>query len=201
VRVLLFGATGMVGQGVLRECLLDPGVENILSIGRSTTGQTSPKLRELVLPHLLDASGLGDVVRGFDACFFWLGVSSIGMKEEDYRRVTLDLTLAVAGFSGSSRDDVHLRLRRRHRQYRARAKHVGARQRPDRKRTSAASLQGRDVPARGNRLHTGGTILDAAASRVSAACYDDGAGRRAMLHVARVGAPKSILETRDINAP
>jgi uncharacterized protein YbjT (DUF2867 family) len=96
VKVILFGASGMVGQGVLRECLLDPEVEGVLSIGRSATGQRHPKLRELRRSDLFDYSGLGADLIGWDACFFCLGVSSAGMKEADYRRTTYDLTLAAA---------------------------------------------------------------------------------------------------------
>jgi uncharacterized protein YbjT (DUF2867 family) len=96
VKVLLFGASGMVGQGVLRECLLDPRVEAILSIGRSSTGQSSAKLHEIRLPDVGDLSGVEDRLRGYDACFFCLGVSSAGMSEADYRRVTHDLTVRVA---------------------------------------------------------------------------------------------------------
>jgi uncharacterized protein YbjT (DUF2867 family) len=96
VRVLLFGATGMVGQGVLRECLLDPGVEHVLAVGRSPTGKQSPKLREIVRPDVADLGGVERELTGFDACFFCLGVSSIGMAEERYTRLTYDLTLGVA---------------------------------------------------------------------------------------------------------
>lgn len=96
MKVLLFGATGMVGQGVLRECLLDSGVSNVLCVGRRPTGQTHPKLREFVENNLLDTRALEPQLRGLQACFFCLGVSSLGMKEADYRRVTFDLTLGVA---------------------------------------------------------------------------------------------------------
>jgi uncharacterized protein YbjT (DUF2867 family) len=96
MNVLLFGATGMVGRGVLRECLLDPEVHRVLSIGRSATGQTHPKLREIVQKDLLGVAAIEPELWGFDACFFCLGVSSAGMKEDDYRRVTFDITLAVA---------------------------------------------------------------------------------------------------------
>ncbi|OUM03922.1 NAD-dependent epimerase/dehydratase family protein [Variovorax sp. JS1663] len=96
MKVLLFGATGMVGQGVLRECLLDPGVTKVLSVGRRTTGQVHPKLEELVVPDMLDYGAVEDRLAGYDACFFCLGVSSVGMSEPDYRRVTLDITLAAA---------------------------------------------------------------------------------------------------------
>ncbi len=96
MNVLIFGATGMVGQGVLRECLLDPEVQSVLSIGRSMTGQRHPKLRELVHRDFLDFSGIENELSNFDACFFCLGVSSAGMKEADYRRVTYDVTMAAA---------------------------------------------------------------------------------------------------------
>jgi uncharacterized protein YbjT (DUF2867 family) len=96
MKVILFGATGMVGQGVLRECLLDPAVSEVLSIGRAATTQTHPKLRELVRADLLDLSGVEAELRGYDACFFCLGVSSAGMAEAAYQLVTYDLTLAAA---------------------------------------------------------------------------------------------------------
>jgi uncharacterized protein YbjT (DUF2867 family) len=96
MNMILIGATGMVGQGVLRECLLDPDVHVVLSVGRSATGQTHAKLRELVHGDLLDLSTIESQLSGFDACFFCLGVSSAGMTEETYRRVTFDITLTVA---------------------------------------------------------------------------------------------------------
>jgi uncharacterized protein YbjT (DUF2867 family) len=96
MNVLLFGASGMVGQGVLRECLLDPEVISVLSIARSSTGQQHPKLREIVHKDLVDFSSIESELSGLDACFFCLGVSSAGMSEENYRRVTYDITLAAA---------------------------------------------------------------------------------------------------------
>jgi uncharacterized protein YbjT (DUF2867 family) len=96
MKVILFGASGMVGQGVLRECLLDTGVESVLSIVRSATGQQHPKLQEIVHQDVAALSPIEDRLRGYDACFFCLGVSSAGMAEPDYRRITYDLTLAAA---------------------------------------------------------------------------------------------------------
>lgn len=96
MKVLLFGATGMVGQGVLRECLLDERVSGVVTVGRSATGQRHAKLQELVAPDLFDLSALEGQLSGFDACFFCLGVSSAGMSEPDYRKVTYELTLSVA---------------------------------------------------------------------------------------------------------
>ena len=92
MKVILFGATGMVGQGVLRECLLDPRVTDVLTVGRAATGQTHAKLRERVEPDLLRLAPIA----GYDACFFCLGVTSSGMTEADYRRITYDVTLAAA---------------------------------------------------------------------------------------------------------
>src|SRR5580698_6318584 len=88
MRVVLFGATGMVGQGVLRECLLDPDVESVVSIGRGLTRQQHPKLRELQHNDFLDFPALEDQLWGFDGCFFCLGVSSAGITEEQYERIT-----------------------------------------------------------------------------------------------------------------
>jgi uncharacterized protein YbjT (DUF2867 family) len=96
MRVILFGATGMIGQAVLRECLLDPGVESVLSIGRRESATTDEKLRQMVLPDLTDYAAVEEELAGFDACFFCLGTSSAGMSEADYRRITYDVTLAAA---------------------------------------------------------------------------------------------------------
>lgn len=96
MNVIVFGATGMVGQGVLRECLRDPDVQRVLSIGRSATGQRHEKLRELIRADLLDYSAVENELRGYDACFFCLGVTSAGMPEDRYRRVTYDVTMAAA---------------------------------------------------------------------------------------------------------
>ena len=96
MNVLLFGATGMVGQAALRECLLDPGVDQVLTVGRHATGQRHEKLREVMVPDVFDLSAVESELGGFDACLFCLGVSSAGMTEERYARLTYDLTLSVA---------------------------------------------------------------------------------------------------------
>jgi uncharacterized protein YbjT (DUF2867 family) len=97
MNVLLLGATGMVGQGVLRECLEDPRVRQVVVIGRSSTGRHHPKLREIVIQNLFDLSAIEPDLPALDACFYCLGVSAVGMSEEKYARVTYDLTLSVAG--------------------------------------------------------------------------------------------------------
>jgi uncharacterized protein YbjT (DUF2867 family) len=96
MKVVVFGATGMVGQGVVRECLLDPGIESVVSVGRTASGVTDPKFHEVRTADLLDLSPFAAELSGVDACFFCLGVSSTGMKEADYRRVTYDITMAAA---------------------------------------------------------------------------------------------------------
>ena len=96
MKVIILGATGMVGQGVLRECLLDPEVASVLAIGRSLTGQQHGKLQEIVHTDLSDLSAIEGRLASFDACFFCLGVSAAGMTEQAYRRVTYDLTLSAA---------------------------------------------------------------------------------------------------------
>lgn len=103
MNILIFGATGMVGQAVLRECLLDPGVSRVVALGRSPARDTpmsrlpeAAKLEDLRHTDMYDYSAVEDRLTGFDACFFCLGVSSAGMSEAAYTRVTHDLTLAAA---------------------------------------------------------------------------------------------------------
>ncbi|WP_326955700.1 epimerase [Amycolatopsis sp. NBC_01286] len=92
MRVILFGATGMVGQGVLRECLLDERVEAVLTVGRAPVGTTHPKLTEKVEKDLFAL----EPITGYDTCFFCLGLSSVGVAAEEYERITYQLTLSVA---------------------------------------------------------------------------------------------------------
>jgi uncharacterized protein YbjT (DUF2867 family) len=96
MKIILFGATGMVGQGVLRECLADASVESVLAAGRRPTGQSHPKLREIVHDNFLDFSAIESQLTGYDACFFCLGVSSVGMDQARYRHLTYDITMAAA---------------------------------------------------------------------------------------------------------
>ena len=96
MKVLIFGATGMVGQGVLRECLRASDVELVATIGRTVTGVHDPKLRESLHADMSDFTNTDIDLSGFDACFFCLGVSSNGMREVDYERVTYAFTLAAA---------------------------------------------------------------------------------------------------------
>ena len=96
MKVVLFGASGMVGQGVLLECLRDGAVTQVLSVGRSASGQHDAKLTEIVRDNFLEYSDIEPQLTGFDACFFCLGVSSVGMDGERYRHLTYDITLAAA---------------------------------------------------------------------------------------------------------
>jgi uncharacterized protein YbjT (DUF2867 family) len=218
MNVILFGATGMVGQGVLRECLLDAEVQRVLSIGRSPVEQEHSKLHEVVQPDLFDLVPIESQLQGYDACFFCLGVSSVGMTEEAYRHITFDLTLAVARtlvrlnpamtfvyISGTGTDSTE-----RGRTMWARVK--GA--------TENALLQ---LPFKGAYMFRPGLIvpLHGITSKTwlyravyalirpfwrpirsafpQAITTTEQVGR-AMLHVARAGAPKKLLESADINA-
>jgi uncharacterized protein YbjT (DUF2867 family) len=96
MKVVLFGATGMAGSGVLRQCLLDPDVESVLSIGRKSAGVSHVRLRELIRPDLFDFTVNAGEFVGYDACFFCLGVSSVRMSEADYTHLTFDLTMGWA---------------------------------------------------------------------------------------------------------
>lgn len=96
MRILILGATGMVGQGVLRESLLAQDVSEVVALGRSPVGKQAEKLREIVHANLFDLTDIESQLQGFDACFFCLGVSSVGMQETAYTHITYDLTLSVA---------------------------------------------------------------------------------------------------------
>src|SRR6185312_2868930 len=96
MNVMLFGATGMVGQGVLRECLAASDVERVLAVGRRPVGATDPKFRDLVLPDLTKLDAVTAELTGYDACIFTLGVSAAGKSEQAYSKLTYDLTLGIA---------------------------------------------------------------------------------------------------------
>lgn len=218
MNVVLFGGTGMIGQGVLRECLLDPNVDQVLSIGRTQTGRQSSKLREIVHDNFLDFSSIERALAGYDACFFCLGVSSAGMSEDAYRRVTYDFTLSAARalarqspgmvfiyVSGTGTDSTE-----RGRVMWARVK--GATENALRTlgfRGVYAFRPGYIQPMHGITSKTGWyramyaviaplyPLLKAAAPRYVTTTEAMG---RAMLAVAKNGWPKPVLETPDINA-
>jgi len=96
MRILILGATGMVGQGVLRETLLANDVSETVVLGRTPIGKRDDKLKEIVHGDLFDLTDIESQLEGLDACFFCLGVSSYGMSEADYAHITYDLTLSVA---------------------------------------------------------------------------------------------------------
>jgi uncharacterized protein YbjT (DUF2867 family) len=95
-KTIITGATGMVGEGVLLECLSNPEVAQILVINRKPGGVSHPKLREIVHADFFDLAPIQSQLTGYDACFFCLGVSSVGMEAALYKRLTYDLTLGVA---------------------------------------------------------------------------------------------------------
>ncbi len=96
MKVIIFGATGMVGQGALRESLLAADVEQVLVVGRRPTGVRHPKLREVTLADFADLTPIEDELRGYDACFYCLGVSSVGLDEAAYTRISYDYPVAAA---------------------------------------------------------------------------------------------------------
>jgi hypothetical protein len=97
IKAIITGVTGMVGEGILHECLLSPDVEEILVITRKPSGMTHSKLREIVHKDFHNISSLEGQLAGYNACFFCLGVSSVGMKEREYFHLTYDLTIHIAG--------------------------------------------------------------------------------------------------------
>lgn len=96
MKVLITGASGMVGEGVLHEALKDPGIQQILVLGRRPCGHTHAKLTEILLPDLMDITPVAERLTGIDACFFCLGVSSVGKSEARYTELTHTLTLGIA---------------------------------------------------------------------------------------------------------
>lgn len=96
MKVVLFGATGMVGAGVLRECLRDDRVTGVLAVLRASSGFTHPKLRELIRSNFFDYGDARDAFDGANACFFCLGVTAVGKTEAEYHRLTYDITVAAA---------------------------------------------------------------------------------------------------------
>jgi uncharacterized protein YbjT (DUF2867 family) len=96
MKVIITGVTGMVGEGVLLACLEDPEVASVLAVARKPSGHTHPKLKELLVPDFARLDGLEAGFTGYDACFYCAGVSSVGMSEADYTRVTYDTALAFA---------------------------------------------------------------------------------------------------------
>jgi uncharacterized protein YbjT (DUF2867 family) len=97
MQVLITGATGMIGQAVLRECLRDPAVERVLVLARRSLGLADPRITEIVRDDISQLAGMEPVLTGLDACFYCLGASSAGMSEERYTELTYTLTLDLAG--------------------------------------------------------------------------------------------------------
>jgi hypothetical protein len=106
IRAIIFGATGMVGEGVLHKALLDPNVESVLVIGRKSCKVTHFKMKELIHQDFYDFSSIEQQLHGYNACYFCLGVSSVGKKEPAYRRVTYDLTMSAARTLSKSNPDM-----------------------------------------------------------------------------------------------
>ncbi|MDJ1497976.1 NAD-dependent epimerase/dehydratase family protein [Cytophagaceae bacterium DM2B3-1] len=106
IKAIVTGATGMVGEGVLHECLQHPDVESVLVIARKPSGVTHPKLKEIIHTNFLDITPIENQLTGYNACFFCLGVSSVGMKEPEYYKLTYTLTLHVAQILSKANPDM-----------------------------------------------------------------------------------------------
>jgi uncharacterized protein YbjT (DUF2867 family) len=215
MKVIIFGASGMVGQGVLRECLLDPGVESVLVVGRRALESGDPRVRSVAHTDFTSYDSIS--FEGFDACFFCLGVSAFRMKEDAYRRITYDFTLAAARavqaqspsavfvyVSGSGTDGTE----------RGRAMWARVKGRTENALLALPLTTYMFRPGFIKPMHgvTSGTrlyrmiyrfggwlypLLDRFAP--SAATTTEQVGR-AMLKVARDGSPRPVLENRDIRA-
>jgi uncharacterized protein YbjT (DUF2867 family) len=218
MRVILFGASGMVGQGVLRECLRDPEVDTVLLISRAPANQQHPKIREITRVDPGDLAPVQDALTGFDAAFFCLGVSSAGMSEAAYRRVTYDLTIRAARtlaernprmtfiyVSGKGTDSTeHGRL--------AWARVKGATENALLRMPFKAAymfrpgairpMHGEQPRAKAARiaLRLMGWTIPLIQAVVPGSVTTTERMGRAMLNAAKYGAPKKVLESADINA-
>ena len=96
IKAIITGATGMVGEGVLHECLLSPDVESVLVINRRPCGVSHSKLKEIIHKDFFDLSPIKDQLKHYNACYFCAGISSVGKKEDEYTRITYDLTMNFA---------------------------------------------------------------------------------------------------------
>ena len=96
IKAIITGATGMVGEGVMHECLLHPQVESVLVINRKTCDTTHPKLKEIIHSNFFDFSSIEEQLKGYNACFFCLGTTSIGKKEAEYTKITFDIAKTLA---------------------------------------------------------------------------------------------------------
>jgi uncharacterized protein YbjT (DUF2867 family) len=218
MKVVLFGSTGMVGQGVLRECLLDPGVELVETVGRSAAPVQHAKLRQIVHSDLMDYAPVEGALEGFDACFWCLGVASAGMSEADYGRITYGITTAAAQALSRLNPSMTFVF----------VSGVGT-DGSERGRVMWARIKGKTenallrLPFRGAYMFRPGIIEPVHGAESKTALYrrfyvlakpllplvrrlfpayvlTTEEIARAMLLVARNGAPKRVLETRDIRA-
>jgi uncharacterized protein YbjT (DUF2867 family) len=98
MKVIITGATGMVGEGVLHECALSEKVSSVLVVGRKPCGYEHSKVKEIIVPDFMNLSGQEEILSGYDACFFCSGVSAVGKSEEEYTKLTYDLTLYFANY-------------------------------------------------------------------------------------------------------
>lgn len=218
MKVIIFGPTGMVGRGVLRECLDDPRVDEVLLVSRHSTDVSHRKVREIIHDNFFDFSAIQTAFAGADACFFCLGVSSVGMPEADYYHLTYDLTLAAASaiaavtdrrltfcyVSGEGTDSTE---HGRRAWARIKGKTENALMRLPFK-AAYMFRPGYIQPLRGIRSKTGWyqavydiigplyPLLRRVAPRYVTTTVNVG---RAMIEVAAVGYPKNILTTDDIN--
>ncbi|TGE28450.1 NAD-dependent epimerase/dehydratase family protein [Hymenobacter metallicola] len=214
LRVILTGATGMVGEGVLLECLSNPDVEQVLSVSRRPSGHQHPKLREIIHADFHDLTPIQDQLTGYNACFFCLGVSSVGMKEPEYRRHTYELTLHFAQtllprnpeltfcyVSGASTDSTL-----QSRQMWARVKGETENTLLDLGFKAAYMFRPGFLRATPGQQHVLSyykyfgwlyPVVRALSPKFASTIAELG---QAMLHVARYGAPKKVLEVPDIVA-
>jgi uncharacterized protein YbjT (DUF2867 family) len=214
MKVMITGATGMVGEGVMLECLEHPEVEEVLSVSRRPYGASLPKLKEVILPDFMKLDGAAGQFAGYDACFFCAGVSSVGKNEAEYTRVTYDTTLHFAEtlvrvnpgmvfvyVSGMGTDSTE-KGRRMWARVKGRTENaltrVGFRAAYNFRPGFMRAMPGqRHLPGPYKAVGWLYPVLRVVLPNQVSTLSDVG---RAMIRCAASGYPKSILEVRDINA-
>jgi uncharacterized protein YbjT (DUF2867 family) len=212
MKVILTGATGMVGEGVLLECLENPAVEQVLSVSRRASGRTHAKLRELLVPDFRDLAAVEGELTGFDACFYCAGISSLGLSEADYTVITYDTPLAFASTLARLNPGMtFVHVTGSHTDGTEQGKVMWARVK-GRAENALLRLPFKAVyhfrpslmkPTPGQERVKGGYTLLRVVYPVLNLFFPGMPLRdvgRAMINAARVGAPKSVLEVPDIRA-
>ncbi len=211
INIVITGVTGMVGEGVLLECLQNKNVDKILSISRKPVEWKHPKLQELIVPDFMQLDVFREHLKGFDTCFYCAGISSVGMNEEEYTKITYDITLHMAGVLKEMNPDLIFNfVSGGHTDSSEQGKVMWARVKGKTENALAKLFPGREYnfrpglmkPVKGQK-HVKGTnkyikVLFPILNLFFPSCNIQDIGK-AMINATINGYPKNILEVKDIS--